>query len=138
MNVVKKITWLEEMDCNHLDSVWYGRCIVHIETEKYDFYISAIGDVRIVIDGETFVDKSESGQIGQKLKSVGIDTDDKLRKAEKDGRIEWLNNNWYELEIFDKKKNKFIVPYDDMVVEDLSPYDNFEWLSATISDLEEN
>lgn len=134
MNVVKKIDWIEKMDLNHLDSVWYGGRVVAIETEKYDFCIDAVGDIRFEINGEYFVDKNNSGEARRFLEGHNIHSDEELRKAD----ICWHNNNWFELLIYDKVNKKWIEPYDDAVVEDLNPYDNFEWLSATISDLEGN
>lgn len=132
----KKITWIQKPDYHRLDSVWYGGKMVEIDTERYVLSIEALGEVRVVVDGEEFVDKNETGRVGYELMSAGIDTDEKLAKAERDGRIEWLNNNWFELVVYDKKLDEY-VEYDDSVT-DCSPYDNFCWVDAVLADLKDS
>jgi len=133
MAVEKKITWLQRPDTKRLDSVWYGGKMVEIDTPKYVFSVEALGEVRVDIDGETFVDKNETGRVGDELRSVGIDTDEKLNKAVDKGRIYFGNNNWYELFVFSKEENEYLNSYEPI---DLEPYDDFEWLDAVIMDLE--
>lgn len=127
----KKIKWLEKPSKRCMDSIWYGGTMVTIETERYKAEIIATGEQRVVIDGECYTEKNSDGYIKEALFEHGIRTDKQLREAERTGRVEFLNNNWYEPVIYDKKNNEYIDTFDTC---DLELDDNFDWLEEYLPD----
>jgi hypothetical protein len=61
--------------------------------------------VKFVLDGERYRDV-------EALFDAGIDTDEKLWEAESSGRLEWENNNWFE--VMDDETDEFtgIIAHD--------------------------
>ena len=122
-----KITWLQKMDNDHLDSVWYGGDIVNIRVNRrYDVVITAAGDIRAEIKGGYYCDKNNGGMFVEYLNENGIHSDKELKEAIQNGDIEFKDNNWFELIIWDKKKRDYVDYYDNVV--DLEPNDNFKWV----------
>jgi len=84
--------------------VWDANAHQHIATV-------AMGDrtVRVFCDGEMRLNLWESKEARERgddpqvirycdrLMEAGIDTDEKLVKADEAGRIEWINNAWFDL-----------------------------------------
>ena len=126
-----KIKWLQKIDNEHLDSVWYGGDMVSIKVNRrYDVVITAAGDIRACIKGNYYCDKNNGGCFLDYLKENGINNDTDLKREIKEGNIEFFNNNWFELIIWDNKKRDYIDYYDNVV--DLEPNDNFKWVKEHI------
>ena len=122
-----KITWLQKMDNDHLDSIWYGGDMVNIRVNhRYDAIITAAGDIRAWIKGYRYTDKNNGGMFVEYLNENGIHNDTELKKAIQNGDIEFEDNNWFEVIIWDKKKRDYVNDYDNVV--DLEPNDDFKWL----------
>ena len=117
----KKITWLQKFDNNHRDSVWYAGDVVEIETERYTFVVSAVGEEVFYIDGERY--KGE--YLAPRLRESGIENDKQLYEAIKSNKLEYLSNNWFDLIIWDKKSKDYIDYYDTVDLED----ENFDWIN---------
>lgn len=128
---MKKINWVQKPSKRRMDSVWYGGTMITIETERYKAEIIATGEQRVIIDGECYTEKNSDGYIKEKLFEHGIKTDNQLRKAERKERVEFLNNNWYEPVIYDKKSNEYIDTFDTC---DLELNDNFDWIEEYLPD----
>ena len=121
-----KITWLQKIDKDHLDSIWYGGDMVSIRVNRrYDVIITAAGDIRATIKGEDYKDKNNGGMFVEYLNENGIHNDKELQEAIENGDVVFENNNWFELIIWDKKKRDYVDYYDNVV--DLEPNDNFKW-----------
>lgn len=131
----KKITWQEQVDNEHLDSVWYGGRIATIETERYKIYIEACGDVSGTINGEHYKDKNNTGYFGQCLKENKIKNDKELKKAESEGIVTFWDNNWFEFQIWDTIKKDWIDNFIDNVI-DINPNDDFDWLDDWLDEYE--
>lgn len=126
-----KIKWLQKIDNEHLDSVWYGGDMVSIKVNRrYDVVITAAGDIRAYIKGNYYCDKNNGGCFLDYLKENGINNDTDLKREIEKGNIEFLNNNWFELIIWDNKKRDYIDYYDNVV--DLEPNDNFKWVKEYV------
>lgn len=75
------------------DSFFYDSSIAHaIRSDGTAILLIANGDIRIEIDGEYYDNKTKEDAI----KKYDI-TDKKLADLEKDGRVIWKNNNWFEI-----------------------------------------
>lgn len=73
-------------------------------TDSHDcFAVWVSGDVKVYRAGEMRIHYTRpDGSVAvlrytSDLDDVGIDSDDKLRSAEKDGLIEWIHNPWFEV-----------------------------------------
>ena len=121
------------MDKDHLDSIWYGGDMVSIKIGKYYITITTAGDVRAIINGNYYCDKNDGGMFAEYLPEQNIHNDKELKEQDNLGNIEWLNNNWFELIIWDDEQKDY-VDYGDNVV-DLEPDDNFSWLDELVKEL---
>lgn len=129
-----KVTWLQNFDNKHKDSVWYGGEIVSVEIGAYTITIGAYGDVRAIINDEYYVDKCNGGNFAEYLREQGIEDDDDLRRADKKGRIKWENNNWFEAVFFNNDTQEYLETYDT-IVDELDENDDFEWLKDWLDEL---
>lgn len=127
----KQIKWLQDMEQDKLDSVWYGGDMVNIQLWHYRICITAAGDIRAIIKGETYCDKNNGGMFRQYLNENGIYNDDDLQKAIENGEVIFLDNNWFEIIIWDEDIKDYI--YDTDPVVDLVPNDDFSWLDDYIA-----
>lgn len=130
-----KITWLQNFDNDHKDSIWYGGYIVNIELEDYAITIGAFGDIRGAINGEYYKDKNNGGMFAEYLNEQKIFNDKDLEKAYEEGRIQLDDNNWFEAVVWDKKKRKYVGNCCDMVIDELDRNDDFKWVKEWLKDI---
>lgn len=80
------------------DSLFYEDEIAHA-TKKNGTKLSLIacGDIKIRIDDDVY----KNNQIQEAISKHKL-TDRKLKKLEAEGRLEWLNNNWFEVTFLSK------------------------------------
>lgn len=131
-----KITWLQNFTKDRQDSIWYGGDIVSIEIRGYIVYIGAYGDLRVIINGWEYVDKNNGGMFVQYLEENGIHNDTELKEAIQNGTIEFLNNNWFEAFVWDKRKKDWVGNSWDCVIDELSVDDDFAWIEDWIKAVE--
>ena len=74
------------------DSDWYEGMIAELEFEDCLVDIYASGEWRINLDGKDIYDPWD-------LEQAGIFTDEQLSQADKEGRVEWIQNNWFNFTI---------------------------------------
>ena len=122
-----KIVWLQNFDNEHKDSIWYGGDIVSIEYKHYTITIGAYGDIRAIINGEYYCDKSNGGMFAEYLPEQNIYNDQDLQRAVEENRIEFENNNWFEAVIWDNKKKQYIESWDT-IIDELDENDDFKWV----------
>lgn len=130
----KKIKWLQEMEQDKVDSVWYGGDMVNIQIGHYRVCITAAGEIRATIKGEVYVDKNEVGMFNEYLNENGIRNDDELQAAIENGDIVFGDNNWFELIIWDEDTKDYVECYDTVV--DLEPNDDFNWVEDLLKEYE--
>lgn len=133
---MKEIKWLQDFDNDHTDSIWYGGDIVSIRLERYNVIIGAYGDVRAWIDDEHYCDKNNGGCFKEYLEEHGIYNDNDLRQAISENRIEFENNNWYEMVIWDKELNEYVERFDNVLDVDLDLNDDFAWVEELVETLD--
>ena len=92
------------------DSFFYEGEVVYIETKDNYYSLIATGDIRINIE-EDYITNSNKEEKIDKYKL----TDKKLKRLEAEKKLEWLNNNWFEVGITDKKTGD--TNYDMGIVE---------------------
>ena len=131
----KKITWLQNFDNDHRDSVWYGGAIVSIKIAQYKITISAIGDVRLWIGNEHYVDKCNGGRMRQFLEENGIRNDEDLQFAIASGKVVFEDNNWYEFSIYDTNHKCYVDCEDTIIDDELDREASFNWLIDYIDDI---
>lgn len=130
----KKIKWVQKITKGREDSNWYGGQIVEVETKKYLMSIEAVGDIAVLIDEEYYCDKGNNGLLAEYLEEHNIHNDKELEKAIEDGRVEFENNNWFEIFVWDKE-NKEWIGVGDSVIDCMEENDDFSWVDDW---LEEN
>lgn len=129
-----KVTWLQNFDNEHKDSIWWGGDIVSIEYGKYTITIGAYGDVRAIINDEYYCDKGNGGMFAEYLPEQKIFNDKDLQKAIKENRIEFENNNWFEAVIWDNKKKEYVETWDT-IIDELDQNDDFKWIKDWIKQI---
>lgn len=129
-----KITWLQNFDNEHKDSIWYGGDIVAIEIDDYTVTIGAYGDIRAYINGEYYSDKGNGGMFAEYLPEQNILNDQDLKQAIRKGKIEFENNNWFEAVIWDNKNEKYIESFDT-IIDDLDRNDDFKWVKGWLEQI---
>ena len=105
LEIIREGTEHEKQFCN--DSAFYTWTENHTLTATVVF---GEREIRVFCDGEMRIhiwDSKEAREINphvydvirycDHLSSVGITTDEELRKADEAGRIEWINNSWFDL-----------------------------------------
>lgn len=133
-----EIKWFERLTEDRVDSVWYGGEIAEVTYGRFKCSIEAVGDVAIVINDEYYKDKNNTGYVGRVLiDDLGIKSDEELRELEDEGKLEWLNNNWFEVVIYDTVAKKYIELYDEAII-DLDVDDDFSWLPEMLDEIEED
>lgn len=124
----KQIKWLQNVNNERLDSVWYGGDIVTIiVNDRYYLTITAAGDIRATIKGERYCDKNNGGCFREYLEENGINNDTELKQAIKDGIVIFEDNNWFELIAWDDEAKDYFNEHCDNVV-DLKDNDDFKWV----------
>ncbi|MGA1785081.1 MAG: hypothetical protein ACO39R_06855 [Pontimonas sp.] len=103
-----RVKQTELWDLERQDSIWFMHAMNPVSATGWEgAYASVyvIGDVKFVLDGERYRDV-------EALFDAGIDTDEKLWEAESSGRLEWENNNWFE--VMDDSADEFtgIIAHD--------------------------
>ena len=80
------------------DSFFYEGEIAFIETEDKFYSLIATGDIRINLEEDEITNSNKEEKVGKyKL------TDKKLKLLESQGKLEWINNNWFEVGTTNKK-----------------------------------
>jgi len=93
------------------DSIWFVDSMNPVSATGWDGAYASVyvlGDVKFVLDGERHANSFALDA----LLAAGIDTDEKLWEAESSGRLEWENNNWFE--VMDDQTDEFtgIIAHD--------------------------
>ena len=79
------------------DSFFYSGEVAYAESKKgTKFSLSAEGDINISINEDHFSNKHGDKQILEAISKYRL-TDRILKKLEKDGKLVWENNNWFEI-----------------------------------------
>lgn len=93
---------LQEKIPNQTDSFFYEGTIAEITKPNGTILrLIATGDIRINIDEDTYRNNQTDDAISEhKL------TDKRIRDLEKEGRLEWVDNNWFEV-VWQKKGNDY-------------------------------
>jgi hypothetical protein len=87
------------------DSIFYDNCgdIAEItDDEGTLFTLISSGDIRINIGNDTY----RNNQIDDAISKYKL-TDNKIKKLEKDEKLTWENNNWFEI-VWRLKDSDFI------------------------------
>lgn len=116
-----------DIEEGRLDSVWYGGNVVRLNVGYNSVSIDAVGDVRCIINGTRYVDKSGYGRMAQYLEENGITNDDELHQAIEEGRVVFENNNWYEIKIYNEYEG-YWWELGDNIVDAPKPDDDFKWV----------
>ena len=78
-------------------------------------------EVRVYRNGEMRIHYIEpSGEVSvlrytQDLDEKGLDTDEKLFEAENSGKIEWINNAWFEVAWVDNEDGEIVDGIDEAI-----------------------
>jgi hypothetical protein len=78
-------------------------------------------EVRVYRNGEMRIHYTEpSGEVSvlrytQDLDEKGLDTDEKLFEAENSGKIEWINNAWFEVAWVDNEDGEIVDRLDEAI-----------------------
>lgn len=78
-------------------------------------------EVRVYRNGEMRIHYTEtSGEVSvlrytQDLDEKGLDTDEKLFEAENSGKIEWINNAWFEVAWVDNEDGEIVDGIDEAI-----------------------
>lgn len=105
ITITRSTTEHEKMFCKDpAFYVWGAEGHQHTATVTF-----GLREIRVFCDGEMRINLWESKEARERgdapevirycdrLNEAGIDTDEKLSKADEDGRIEWVNNAWFDL-----------------------------------------
>jgi hypothetical protein len=89
-----KITYLTEVNPDQTDSAFYCwgsgfEPLAEVKKGDRTFYVGSNGEMRINLSTGNVIRYTSD------LLEAGIDTDEKLSELEK--RLEWVNNNWFEI-----------------------------------------
>ncbi len=139
----KVIIFQDRIDDKHQDCAWYGGDIAAMQDDNYALLLCAVGDVRATL-WETakqdkvlvhVVDKNMSGRFYDEMRDY-IGSDEELIELEKEGRLTFENNNWFEILVRNKKTDMmdgFVVEtvwkYDEVLKEFTENYQEYiEWL----------
>ena len=78
---------------NQTDSFFYDGEIASIKKSNGTILsLIAVGDIRIIIDNNSY----RNNQVDEAIREHSL-TDKKLNKLSREGKIEWVNNNWFEV-----------------------------------------
>lgn len=89
---------------NKQDSIWYDGLIGYfIYKNRYQINIIASGDIKVEINNMAYKYPSWDD-----LYENGIKSDHDLFKKLQEGTFSWIDNNWFEFNIFDKEKEEYI------------------------------
>lgn len=89
---------------NKQDSIWYDGLIASFTyNNRYEVKVVATGDTKVNIDGCTYKFPNWDD-----LYENGIKTDHDLFKKLNNGTFGWLENNWFEFNIYDSQKDEYI------------------------------
>lgn len=84
---------LVEVDPQRTDAFFYAyQDIASVSGKTKDFLLIAVGDVRIRIDDDYY----DNSNLDDAITDHDL-TDVKLADLEREGRLEWMNNNWFEV-----------------------------------------
>ena len=87
--------------------------IASLLTKEYKVTIEVIGDVRISFDGDTY---RYSSDFPEELRKI-IEKGDISEHSE----IEIIDNNWFEIDVYERtSKDKYVLVDDEVFEEDLS------------------
>ena len=114
MKIKKTINKIK--DCS--DSFFYeGEIATATKPNGTILSLIATGDIRINVGDTNF----RNEQIDEAVKKYFL-TDKKLRKLEKEGKLEWINNNWFEItwlkkgsDCWDCEIGEVAYSYDDAI-----------------------
>ena len=111
--MLEGIKIIKEKKPNQEGSFFYDGEIATGEKGDRYYSLSACGDIKICIDGGDYFNNAT---INEAIEKYTL-TDEKLKKLEEEGRIEWLLNNWFEVS-WKEKDSKMWEPSDLGVVAD--------------------
>ena len=94
------------------DSIWYDSSVLSFLVDgRYQYYCTAHGDVRLTwtpTEDEVVSKGYNAKDIVDFLEEHNLTTDKKVSEAEAKGKLYFGNNNWFEDEIYDTKKEQYI------------------------------
>lgn len=96
----------DELDFDRQDSVWYGGYLGEIKYNGIVYEAHAVGEVRATLFDDnneeiaSVVDQNRAGKFRYEMEHY-IKNDDELYKLEKEGKLYFENNNWFEILVFD-------------------------------------
>ena len=76
-----------ELRDDRQDSIWYDGLLFQYKYKGYRFSVVACGYIKIHYNEESF----------DSIYDTELKNDNDLKKAIKNDKIEWVNNNWFEL-----------------------------------------
>lgn len=89
---------------NKQDSIWYDGLIGYfIYKNRYKVNILVSGDVKVNMNDQTYKYPNLDDLYENNIKS-----DYDLFKKLNDGSFSWINNNWFEFNIYDSQKDEYI------------------------------
>lgn len=93
--MIGRIKVLKEKWKSHENSLFYEGYeeIAYLQTEKRRYSLITAGDIRLKLWNGDSIDNSNRWDKFEKYKL----TDWRLKQWEKEGKVEWLNNNWFEV-----------------------------------------
>ena len=90
----KKFVIFEDKIPERTDSFFYDGEIAIAEHKGKEFMLIATGDIKIVLPDED--DIIHNGNKWEKIAEYDL-TDRKISKLEEEGKLQWENNNWFEV-----------------------------------------
>ena len=96
------INYIQNEKQNRGDSLWYGGRVAEVEHKGYTFILGAFGDVRATLLDSSGCeiaevrDKNNDGLFYDEMRSYICD-DKELYALDKEGRLVFENNNWWEV-----------------------------------------
>lgn len=108
MTTTINITWHQpdEREQGREDSAWYTHCSEHdavctVSNGDREITIYADGEMRVLVNGEGII------RYCDQWREHGITNDAEIFQASEDGRIEWVNNSWFDLYATDHNVGDF-------------------------------
>ena len=94
------------------DSVWYDSDVISFVIDnRYMYFCRACGEVRIThipTDDDVVSKGFNASDVVEFLEKHGYRTDKQVCDAESKGELYFGNNNWFEDQLFDRKKGQWI------------------------------
>lgn len=95
--------------------IWYGGSLIVLKKGDVEGVISIIGDVNFTVIDENgddcyhYYNKNNSGAFDDSELLEIIPNDDVLKELNLEGRLDWVNNNWVEFDVYRGKEKIFHV-----------------------------